>query len=321
MALTKIKQCMTKLPFSNRNKIINGNFDIWQRGISQTSSGYGSDDRWSNANIGSTKTHSRQPFAVGELFPDGTVTPRYYTRTVVSSVVGASNYVLKSQKIESVHTLAGKQATLSFYARANATKNISIEFVQRFGTGGSPSTDVEGIGSQKITLTTEWKRYVITVNIPNILGKTLGTDVNDYLQLMLWFDAGSNYNARTVNLGQQSGTFDIARVQLEEGAVATEFEDRSVGEEFDLCLRYYEAIHTIYPLVYQIAGSGVRQSIPFIKRKRVTPTVTIAYIDYALNSYGASVVGIWSGGCTMSWIASTSGATTIMINLGIEAEM
>ena len=58
----------------------------------------------------------------------------------------------------------------------------------------------------------------------------------------MFFDAGSNYNSRTDSLGQQSGTFDIAQVQLEEGSVATPFEVRPIGTELALCQRYYYRI-------------------------------------------------------------------------------
>jgi len=136
------------------NYIINGNFDIWQRGTSQTNSGYGSDDRWFNGASGTTIVHSKQPFAVGETFPDGHICPANYSRTVVSSVVGVNNVGVKYQKIEYVKTLAGRKASLSFYGKANAAKTIAIEFVQTFGAVGSPSSDVLGIGVQKIALTT-----------------------------------------------------------------------------------------------------------------------------------------------------------------------
>lgn len=234
-------------PFAGsfKNKIINGNFDIWQRGTSQTTSGYGSADRWFSQNTGSTKVFSRQSFSVGETLSGSTIASKYYSRTVVTSVVGAGSYAQLIQKIESVSTLAGKTATLSFWAKADAPKNIAIELYQSFGTGGSPSPAVSAIGSQLIALTSTWQKYTVTIDIPSISGKVLGTDSNDCLWITFWFEAGSNFVGRTANLGQQSGTFDIAQIQLEEGSVATPFEERHVGEELILCQRYYEKSYNI----------------------------------------------------------------------------
>jgi len=226
--------------FMFRNKIINGNFDIWQRGTSQTISGYSSADRWRCLNVGSTKTASRQAFDLGQTDVPGN--PKYYMRHVVTSVAGASNYVAMDQKIEGVETLSGKTATLSFWAKADASKNIAVEFYQDFGTGGSPSDAVSGIGAQLVALTTSWTKYTITVDIPSVAGKTLGTDGNDWVGVFFWFDAGSDYDDRAANLGQQSGTFDIAQVQLEEGSAATPFEQRPIGTEENLCYRYYYKI-------------------------------------------------------------------------------
>jgi len=204
-----------------RNYLINGNFDMWQRGTSQTSSGYGSDDRWNNYNVGSTKTHSRQLCTDTEraLF-----NATYYSRTVVNSVSGSDNCVVKLQKIENVTLLAGKTVTVSFWARTDGNKQIAIEFGQNFGTGGTPSGELNGIGVKKFNLTTNWQRFTHTVTLPSITGKVLGTDGihTTFTIFRFWFDAGSNYNSRTDNLGQQSGTFDIAQVKLEDGSQATD---------------------------------------------------------------------------------------------------
>jgi hypothetical protein len=223
-------------PLVFRNKLINGGFDIWQRGTSQTTSGYGSDDRWGNENTGSTKTASRQTFTLGQTDVPGS--PKFWSRTVVTTSAGASNFCNKIQRVESVLTLAGQTATLSFWAKADASKNIAVEFVQWFGLGGSPSSIVSGIGVTTCALTTSWQKFVVTVNVPSITGKTLGTDLGDFLAAVFWFDAGSTFNSRTNSLGQQSGTFDISNVQLEAGSVATPFEQRPVGTELVLCQRY-----------------------------------------------------------------------------------
>lgn len=255
-------------PFAHRNKIINGNFDIWQRGVSQTTSSYGSDDRWYNENSGSTKTHSQQAFTLGQTEVPGE--PTYYSRTVVTSVAGVGNYAVKFQRIESVRTLAGKNATLTFWAKADAAKNIAVEFAQGFGAGGTPSGGIVGIGSQLVALTATWQKFTKTVAIPSISGKTLGTDNNNSLALYFWVDAGTDFNARSASLGQQSGTFDIAQVQIEEGSVATPFEQRPIGVELALCQKYYELVAGT-----SITTNPAHQVRPYKVTKRAVPTVSL----------------------------------------------
>ena len=221
---------------SFRNVIINGNFDFWQRGTSTTTAGYLA-DRFLTGATGSTFTTSRQSFILGQT--DVPNNPTYWSRTVVVSSAGASNFVVYQHRVENAATLSGQPVTLSFYAKADASKNIAVEFAQNFGSGGSPSTQVNEIGVTTCALTTSWQKFTVTATLPSISGKTLGTSSDDKLFVFFWLDAGSNWNARTNSLGQQSGTFDIAQVQLEQGSVATPFELRPLGTELALCQRYY----------------------------------------------------------------------------------
>lgn len=270
-----------------KNLIINGNFDIWQRAVSQTSSGYGSDDRWLNEHSGTTKVHSRQPFDLGQTLVPGN--PKYFSRTVVTSVAGASNFCRKSQRIERVTTNAGGKATYSFYFDTDAPHNIAVEFVQNFGTGGSPSAEVTGIGAQLIAVTPGFKNYDVTVDLPSVDGKTLGTNDNDYLGMVFWYDAGSSFDARAAALGQQSGTFDLAMVQLEEGAVATDFERRSIDDELDSCMLFYQKSYSLdtFPgastSIGKISSTTIAMSanttfgctVALLKPMRAIPAVTL----------------------------------------------
>ena len=258
-----------------RNAIINGNFDVWQRGTSQTAAGYGSADRWNYVLGGSTTQSITQGvFAVGQT--DVPNNPKYYSRNVVTTGGTADSLSVQIYRLEGVETFAGETVTLSFYAKADASKNIAVEFSQRFGTGGSPSGNVDGIGVTTVPLTASWQKHIVTVTIPSITGKTLGTDGNDYLGVYIWLDAGSDSNARTNSLGNQSGTFEFAQVQLEAGSVATPFERRSYGEELALCQRYYE---TNGSTQNEEASLSVSSSVTNVKpnfqvTKRTIPTIT-----------------------------------------------
>ena len=268
-----------------RNAIINGNFDIWQRGTSFTSSEYGA-DRWIHLRGGTTHTVTRQAFTLGQTNVPGE--PTYYCRTVVSSVAGAGSYAILAQYIEDVRTFAGQQVTVSFWAKVDATKNIAVEIEQHFGTGGSPSAAVTAIGVTKVSIGTSWQKVTVTASIPSISGKTLGNNGNSNLRLNIWFDAGSSSNARTDTLGQQSGTFEIAKVQVEPGPVATPFERRPIGTELALCQRYFNKSYAVgtnpgtvttagqFAGSFAAAGTGSIDSIvryPVVMRSTATVTI------------------------------------------------
>ena len=283
-----------------RNAIINGNFDHWQRGTSQTTAGYGSADRWQMYAVGGTFTASRQSFALGQTAVPGE--PTYFHRTATVLGVGAGSERHLTQAVEDVRTFAGQQLTVSFWAKADATKNISIEFEQIFGTGGSPSAIVDAIGVLKVALTTSWQKITRTVSVPSISGKTLGTDGNSKLHFNIWFDAGSALNARTDSLGQQSGTFDIAQVQLEPGPVATTFERRPIGTELSLCQRYYERSY------YGIPTTGVVTVGNWSVDKRTSPSITI--VAYNTGS-GGGVGPIGNKGFVAATYATTDARALI----------
>ncbi len=143
--------------------------------------------------------------------------------------------------MESVRNLAGQTATVSFWAKAaSGTPKIGVEFKQGFGQGGSPSADVNtSFGT--VTLSTSWARYEVTGTVPSISGKTIGTDgtFSDFLGLILWLSAGSNYDSRSGSIGNQNATFSLWGVKVEAGSVATAFEQEDYPTELRKCQRYY----------------------------------------------------------------------------------
>ena len=121
----------------NRNRIINGNFDVWQRGTSfagVTATGYQA-DRWEvQPQAGCTMTISRQAFTAGQT--DVPYEPAYFLRADITTAGSANSEI--SQKIEDVRTFAGQTIVASFYAKSTTgTQTLNCRFHQDFGSGGS----------------------------------------------------------------------------------------------------------------------------------------------------------------------------------------
>jgi hypothetical protein len=207
-----------------RNAIINGGFDVWQRGTSFTpsSSLIYTADRFFGFNSGNgSMTVSRQTFTPGNTISG--YEPQFFLRTVVASV-GTSTLFNLGQRIEDVRKFAGQTVTVSFWMKSDASRTVTGFAYQLFGTGGSTFTTTQ-YGTFNVT--TSWQRFTATVNIPSISGKTIGTD---------------SYLAIELNLPAATQTTEIWGMQVEAGSVATPFEQRPIGTELALCQRYYQLV-------------------------------------------------------------------------------
>lgn len=272
--------------------IINGRFDFWQEATSQTTSGYGSDDLWINNHSGSSKTHSQQAFTLGQTDVPGN--PKYFSRTVVTSSAGASNFVAKQQRFEDVTKFSGKTVNFTIWAKADAAKNVAIEFSQYFGTGGSPSATVTGIGVTTLALTTSWQRFVVPVTFPSVSAKTLGTNGNDYSNMAIWFDAGSSFDSRTNTLGQQSGTFDLANCRGIIGNFPiSDIHWRPYQKELDMISRFWEAGEMYAQFYAASAACVLGQYIQFAAKKR-TSTITVTPTHSSGNNMDATPTVVFS---------------------------
>lgn len=251
--------------------IINKQFSLWQRGTSFTADGYTA-DRWLMSVGGGgapAATISRQDFTLGQT--DVPNEPEHYLRFNQTSVA-TTNEPTIVQKVENVRTFADKTVVVSFYAKADDARDIDISLVQNFGTGGSPSGEVESTPDSK-SLTTSWQKFTYSVTLASLSGKTIGTDGNDYLELKFELPLNVTF------------TIDFSQIQLEIGSVATDFEYRSIGEELILCQRYYEksynldnapgTVTDIGRIHWYQLGNTPRCYMIFRVVKRNTPTVVI----------------------------------------------
>jgi hypothetical protein len=268
-----------------RNAVMNGDFRIWQRGTSFSPAN--ADfvaDRWNVRfnGSGATRTVSRQAFTPGQTDVPGE--PEAFLRWAQSVAgSGATDNNLR-QRVEDVRLFAGQTATLSFYAKADASGTLGLRAFQNFGSGGSSAVQAS-MSASSAALTTAWQRFTSAIAWPSISGKTIGT--SHCLELL--FDLPLN----------ATFTIDFANVQLEPGPVATPVERRPLGLELMLCQRYFEKSFAPGTAPAQnvgantgehvwaapVAGANTQRGprVPFKVSKRATPTVTL-YNPQAANA-------------------------------------
>jgi len=282
---------------SGKNKIINGDFGIWQRGTSFSGVGgyaiYNAADRFNISSTGGSSTVSQQAFTYGTA-PVAGYESQYFMR--LATAASAMTYFDIAQKIEDVRTFAGQTITMSFWVKSNVATTLVPQIIQQFGTSGSTQVTTNGT---TFTTTTSWTRYSATIAVPSIAGKTIGAGSSTSAFLA--------YSSGTIN----SVTVDTWGWQVEAGSTATAFQTASgtIGGELALCQRYFEKSFPVdvtpanglfyagglamimYSDLWALEGLTISFKVP----KRIAPTITF---------YGATsgTVGGWQQYTSNAWV-------------------
>ncbi len=231
-----------------KNILINGDFSITQQGKSKSGLvGYEFVDMWKTWAASGTHDCSIEDVSL----PNG-------RQTNMMVLTGTDIYALTTSIEYAFKILHNKTFTLSFWAKADTNSNVAI------GNLRDVTQSENAYPGSSVTLTTTWQKFTKTY-----LATDYSTRLNSEHCILYPFYGLDGDN-----------TFYIADIQLEEGAKATNFEERPITIENELCSRYYYSTlvnsincHTI--LGKAITVERVGQSALYPTEMRISPVVNI----------------------------------------------
>jgi hypothetical protein len=264
-----------------KNRVLNSNFSVWQRGTTGAGSGTAFvADRWQAYRGTTGSTFSRQ------ATNDTTNLPfiQYCIRAQRDSGNTSTTPYSIGQNFESVNSipLAGKTVVLSFYARAGANYSaasgaLEVNLATGTGTDQNIYTGLTGRANpilQNATLTTTWQRFTYSATLA-----TTATQV------------AMSFAATPVGTASTNDYFEVTGVQLEAANSVSNYAPNGATYQAELaaCQRYYyrqggDALYQRYAQGQFTSTTAfqIYQQLPVTMR--VTPTS----IEYAtLTTYNA----------------------------------
>ena len=283
---------------AGRNFLINGGFDIWQRGTSGLGAGYVA-DRWYSAT--STTSQDTTKVAAGCQYSMKVTTSTTTAVAIYQSIETANSVALAGKTVTLSHNLAASTSTLVYYQIGYSTSD-----------NVAPTSSFTSIGSGSFTATTTMSAATpLTVAVPS----TART---------VWV------NYYTASLASGVSIF-FSGMQLEVGSVPTGF-SRAGGTlqgELQACQRYYW--RTGGDNVYSIFGFGqalstticsVYMKTPVSMRVAPTSIDTTTLSNYRwYNGNSGSITSLFLDGSTTSDILMIDfqGTFTAQVALALQA--
>jgi len=330
-------------PLSNRNMIINGGMQVWQRATATTTSSgnnYQTVDRWRfDGTTDGVSTTEKHDMSLAEINTTGHGSALQFNVTTADTSLGASQYVYFNHRIEAQNlqhlrygTANAKTITLSFWVKSNKTGTYCAGIVKSDATAYKifdeyTISSADTWEQKKITFTPTAGSTSLITGAGGIINNDndLGFEVQFGLAWGSTFGSGtpqtwstsSAYYASTnqVNwMDSTSNNFYLTGVQLELGSNATPYEHRSYGDELARCSRYFQkygedgATSGMSLTVMNTNGQHTTR-IPFNTEMRDTPTGVV--IGSGINSSGGSVTNTtWAFYHAGAW----KGCSAVSIN-------
>ena len=266
-----------------KNYIINGNFDIWQRGTSFTniavvgSTSPYTADRWS---IHRSNTINSAVLSVSKVNNGLRISCTTASTTVENNNLLSLKYIIEGYD---AFSLNNKPFTLTFKVKTNKVGQYGVTFYNY------ATSSVSTPQSINVTEADTIHTFNLTFNDVSGLIANNNAGLGLYITLMAGSSREGSYYPNTITqtnlFDNTSNYFELYEVQLEEGSVATPFEHRPIGLELSLCQRYYEVLNVSEQPQANVFYSNWRY-LPAVSfaLKRVIPTISILSISVYPNS-------------------------------------
>lgn len=323
-----------------KNALINGDFQVWQRGTSfaAVASGAYTADRWVPAYTMAGVVTVERSTDVPTAAERGSYSP-YSLKvdvTTADASIAASDVFVLYHKIEGNNAYrygfgqAGtRYVTLSFWVKSTKTGTFCVSFA-------NSAKNRSYVAEYTVSVTDTWEYKTVTIPVDTTgtwlydsgigihVAFTLmcGTDFHGTVNT--WSAANDLSTASQVNaLDSTANNFFLADVQFEAGSVATQYEYVNYGDLLQRCLRYYEKTFPDGTAPANNTGatsngsnqlqaggasaSQISQTHFWKVVKRGTPVITYYYYTASTNYGFNSSIGAFAGAI------ATSQASTLFL--------
>lgn len=287
-----------------RNKLINGGGLVSQRGLSTAviSTGVYGADRWISYLTGGT---SISAITGGDVFGIAGTSSKNYIYISGTWTNGIAGF---AQRIEGINSygLNGKQVTVSgkIYHTVGSNQNFNVKLYKPTALDNYTSTTLLGT----VSVNSVPSSTVIAFQATFTLGSTDAS-----LGLQVSIELASAISATSKIVG-------ITDVQLEEGSIATTFEQRPIGLELSLCQRYWEKVN--YDLTSYASAAGQFSSIYVTwPEKRVSTTPTTITVSGSTNVSYNSAQSVNAKGAAFYFTSVAAGTTRVSGTAVVDAEL